>query len=59
MKRDKPIAEKAGIGFDITDTVLTEIDTQLAKLIEADKDDSDDLGLDFGSAFGESEPNER
>jgi hypothetical protein len=56
MKRDKLTAEEAGIEFEITDTVLTEIDTQLTKMAEAATEDLDEFdGLDFSMALDQDE----
>jgi hypothetical protein len=59
MKRDQPTEGVAGIGFDLTDTVLTEIDTQLAKLMDAHQIGSDAFDLDFGAALDPPEPRKR
>ncbi|MBN1239186.1 MAG: hypothetical protein JXB36_11840 [Gammaproteobacteria bacterium] len=54
MKRDKPTEDNAGIGFEITDTVLTEIDSQLAGMLEAAMEDASVFDFDFDAALDES-----
>lgn len=53
MERDKP---KVGVTtFDITDTVLLEIDARLAEMAGADMGESTGFDMDFGAALDQDD----